>query len=232
MRAIILDDELNSAESLYILLTKHCPEIQILAVETDPIKAVQKIQESKPELLFLDIELQSTNAFDLVQGLDYNYGVIFTTAYDRYAVKAFKIDAIEYLLKPIDPMELVKAVGRAKSRFKDYAPTASEGGVGKIFLEKISVPTAEGLAFLKLASIIRFQSEGSYTHVINEDKSILLISKNLATVEKMTAYSTFKRVHKSHLINMQHVVRYIRGEGRNRAAFQWRQRTGSPRPKR
>ena len=213
MRAIILDDELNSAESLYILLRKHCPEVGILAVETDPEIAIQKIKDMKPELLFLDVELQTTNAFELLYQIDYPFGVIFTTAYDQYAVKAFKIDtAIEYLLKPIDAIELVKAVARAKNRIKTFHAVAQPLPT-KVFLEKISVPTSDGLIFLKLASIIRFQSNGSYTHIINDDKTKLMISKNLGAVEKMTEYSTFFRVHKSHHINMSHVVRYVKGEG-------------------
>ena len=213
MRAIILDDELNSAESLFILLRKHCPEVGILAVETDPEIAIQKIQDLKPELLFLDVELQTTNAFELLLALDHPFGVIFTTAYDQYAVKAFKVDtAIEYLLKPIDAIELVKAVERAKNRVKSF-PVVAPTQATKVFLEKISVPTADGLIFLKLASIIRFKSNGSYTHIINDDKSTLMISKNLGAVEKMTEYSTFFRVHKSHHINLSHVVKYLKGEG-------------------
>lgn len=212
MRALILDDELNSAESLYILLRKHCPEVAIVGVETDPEAGIQKIQDMKPELLFLDIELQTTNAFDLILGLENHFGVIFTTAYDQYAIKAFKFDAIEYLLKPIDAIELVKAVEKAKNRLKEY-PAPGQLISPKVYLEKISVPTSDGLIFLNLASIIRFQSEGSYTHVINEDKTSLLISKNLGAVEKMTGYSTFIRIHKSHLVNLRHVIKYFRGEG-------------------
>lgn len=213
MRAIILDDELSCAESLYILLQKYCPEVGILAVETDPEKAMQKTLEFKPELLFLDIELQTTNAFDFLLNLNYSFGVIFTTAYDRYALKAIKFDAIEYLLKPIDAIELVKAVEKAKHRLKDNR-FAIQSNSAKIFLEKITVSTTEGLTFLNLASVIRFQSEGSYTHVITENSSNnLLISKNLAAIQKRTKYGGFSRVHKSHLINLRHVVKYLRGEG-------------------
>lgn len=213
MRALILDDELNSAESLLLLLRKYCAEIGVVGLETDPVTALGKALEEKPELLFLDIDLQSTNAFEWVTQLDYPFGVIFTTAHEKYAVKAFKYDAIEYLLKPIDSSELLLAVEKAK---KKLVPIKRLSGVRPdppVFLQRITIPTANGLKFLALASVIRFEGDGSYTRAILENKTVMVISSNLGAIEKMTLNGGFFRTHKSHLVNALHVHTYVPGEG-------------------
>ena len=213
MNALILDDELYCAEALLLLLRKYCPEVNVVALDTEPEKAVRSALTLKPELIFIDVELQQSNAFDFLAKLNYPFGVIFTTAYDQYALKAIKFDAIDYLLKPVDASELVRAVEKAKNKFKHYTKNEVPTTNGKFYLEKIAVPSSEGLVFLDLASVVRFQSNGSYTHVIDSQGGNFLISKNLSAVQEMTIHGGFIRVHKSHIINVRHILKYLKGEG-------------------
>lgn len=147
-----------------------------------------------------------------LQQLHYHYGVIFTTAYEQYAFRAFQIDAIDYLLKPIDPEALIKAVQKAKGRLPNKANDGM-ASLPELLLKRISVPVAEGLVFLNLPGVIRFEAQGSYTLVVREGDSDLLLSKNLLALENMTRQGGFIRVHRSHLVNKSHVVKYLKGEG-------------------
>lgn len=212
MQALILDDELTSAESLLLLLQRYCPDIKVVALEIDVGSALAKARSLQPPLLFLDVDLQASTGFDFLQQLNYYHGVIFTTAYEQYAFRAFQIDAIDYLLKPIDPVALINAVQKAKGRL----PNKSNNGVTslpELLLKRISVPVAEGLVFLNLPGVIRFEAQGSYTLVVREGDSDLLLSKNLLALENMTRQGGFIRVHRSHLVNKDHVIKYLKGEG-------------------
>lgn len=212
MRAIILDDEPNSAETLFLLLKKYCPEIQILAVENKPEIALQKIREHRPELLFLDIQMQHSTAFDLLPQLDYPFGVIFTTAFEsyEYAHKAIRFDAIAYLTKPVDGAELSKAVEKAKSRLK--GGIAPHSPAPPLFIERITVPKADGFQIFHLPEIVLFKSEGSYTLAIKSNGEQVWISHAIGQVEKMLEHSSFFRTHRSHLVNLKWVVEYLSGE--------------------
>lgn len=213
MEALILDDEINCAESLYLLLKKNCPEVNVVALETEAEDALRNAFTLKPELIFIDVELRGINAFDFLIKLNYPFEFILTTAYDRYALKALKFEALDYLLKPIDGMELVAAVEKAKNKLGYHHKEARVTSAKPFYLEKIAVPYSEGLAFLDLASIIRFQADGSYTHVVDSQNNNLLVSKNLSAIQDMITYGGFIRVHKSHIINVRHIVKYLKGEG-------------------
>ncbi len=212
MLAVILDDERNSAESLLLLLQRHCPEVCVVAVETDPEQALKVILQLRPDLLFLDIEFQTSNAFQLLDFLDYSPGIIFVTAYDKYALKAIKIDAFEYLLKPVSAFELIKAVEKARGRLQ-IAHRDQQTDIRPVMIERIAVPTSDGLMFLRLSEVIRLEADGSYTKVVQTNGSPIIISKHLGAVEQMTQSANFFRVHKSHIINLEHLIRYFRGEG-------------------
>lgn len=213
MRALILDDEINCAENLYLLLKKNCAEVDVIALETEAGDALRSAFMLKPELIFIDVELRGINAFDFLEKLDYPFEFILTTAYDRYALKAIKFKALDYLLKPVDSVELVAAVEKAKSKLGHSHKAIRAPSTKQVFLEKIAVPYSEGLVFLDLASIIRFQADGSYTHVVDSQNNNLLVSKNLSAIQAMITYGGFIRVHKSHIINIRHIVKYLKGEG-------------------
>lgn len=212
MQALILDDELTSVESLFLLLQRYCPDIKVVALETSMADALEKARSLQPPLLFLDVDLQTSSGFDLLPKLHYSFGVIFTTAYEQYAFRAFQTDAIDYLLKPIDPEALIKAVQKAKMRLPMKANDRG-ASLPEFLLKRISVPVAEGLVFLNLAGVIRFEAQGSYTLVVREVDSDLLLSKNLQALENMTRQGGFIRVHRSHLVNKSHIVKYFKGEG-------------------
>lgn len=212
MRAFILDDELASAEALLILIQRYCPTVEVVALETDANVALEKVRQLRPDLLFLDINLESITGFDFVVQLKGSYGIIFTTAYQEYAYKAYEIDAIDYLIKPVVPAALVRAVEKAKQRLSPKRQEAVRLSP-TIPLRRISVPVAEGLLFIDLEEVVRFEAEGSYTRVVRLRENDLLLSKNLAAMEKMTQYSGFARIHRSHLVNTKHIVKYFKGEG-------------------
>ncbi|MCB0571188.1 MAG: response regulator transcription factor [Phaeodactylibacter sp.] len=218
MKAIIVDDELYCTELLSALLAKHCPEVEVLAEYNDPQMAAEAIIREPPDLLFLDIEMPRLNGFDLLERVrPITFQVVFTTAYNQYALRAIKISALDYLLKPIDAEELAEAVIKARARL--HAPDwnqfelmeRSRQGDGP--LQTIALSTLEGLHFVEVAEIIYCQSEGSYTQLHFLDGESMLISKPIKDVTELLAPAGFLRVHNSYLINLSHIRKYIRGEG-------------------
>ncbi|HQU59354.1 MAG TPA: LytTR family DNA-binding domain-containing protein [Saprospiraceae bacterium] len=218
MKAIIVDDELYCTELLSALLAKHCPEVEVMAEYNDPQKAAEAIRTEPPDLLFLDIEMPRLNGFDLLERVKpINFQVIFTTAYNQYALRAIKISALDYLLKPIDTEELSVAVRKAHERlqapdwnqFELMERTRISGEPPKI----IALSTLDGLHFVEVADIIYCQSEGSYTdlHFLNGES--MLLSKPIKDVGELLTPAGFLRVHNSYLINLSHIKKYIRGEG-------------------
>lgn len=213
MEALILDDERASAESLFLLLQRYCPEVNVIALETDVAEALVKMRELKPKLFFLDINLSNFSGFDFLRSVAYPHGVIFTTAFEEYALKAIKSDAmIDFLLKPISPEELVNAVSKARAKLP-AEPIISSPSITPNLLKKIAVPVSEGIVFLDLSRLIRFEAQGSYTKVVQDNSPNLLISKNLAALEAMTQNLGFVRVHRSHLVNSARIEKFFKGEG-------------------
>ena len=219
-KTIIVDDEKGCRDTLESLL-KDYPEIKIEASVNSISLAKEAITNLQPHFVFLDIEMPGGTGFELLEQLNnINFDIIFTTAYDQYAIKAIKYSALDYLLKPIDPTELQKTVNRFMSKKHDqelvndkFKALLNNMG-GETAHQKIAIPDGEGLNFIKIADIIRFQSDGSYTylHTINESKPIL-ISKPIGDYQEMLTNEAFVRVHRSHLINLQNVEKYIKGEG-------------------
>jgi two-component system, LytTR family, response regulator len=219
-KTIIIDDEKGCRDSLENLL-KDFPQITIVAM-VDSISAAQEaITNLQPQLVFLDIEMPGGTGFELLEKIsNINFDVIFTTAYDQYAIKAIKYSALDYLLKPIDPNELIEAINRFASKKSDQDlinnkfKTLLNNISGETTHQKIAIPDGEGLNFIKITDIIRFQSDGSYTymHTIQNGKPTL-ISKPIGDYQDMLTNEVFVRIHRSHLINLQHVVKYVKGEG-------------------
>ena len=219
-KTIIVDDEKGCRDSLESLL-KDSPEINIVAVLDSIELAEEAIKNLQPQLVFLDIEMPSGTGFELLERISpINFDIIFTTAYNQYAIKAIKYSALDYLLKPIDPIELLEAIARFTSKkhdqnlindkFKTLLNNISSEGNH----QKIAIPDGEGLNFIKMSDIIRFQSDGSYTymHTINNPKPTL-ISKPIGDYQEMLVNEPFARIHRSHLINLEHVSKYVKGEG-------------------
>jgi two-component system LytT family response regulator len=219
MKTMIVDDELYCTELLSSLLAKHCPQLEVIGEYNDPQKAAAAIQRQPPDLLFLDIEMPRLNGFDLLERVrPITFQVVFTTAYNQYALRAIKISALDYLLKPIDAEELVAAVRKAVER--RYAPDwgqfelmeRTRHNIGQA-PKTIALSTLEGLHFVEVAEIVYCQSEGSYTKLYFLSGENMMLSKPIKDVGEMLVPAGFLRVHHSYLINLAHIKKYIRGEG-------------------
>lgn len=217
MTAVILDDEKYCTDVLSILLEKYCPEVNITGVFNNPEDALQLIQTNPPELLFLDIEMPKLNGFDLLRKLDQiDFKVIFTTAYDQYALKAFKYNAIDYLLKPIDKDELMEAVRKGK----EYTSFLKEKLEYIQYLrsnevpDRIILPIGKELIFINVNQIICCEAEGSYCRIFCSGiTKPYLLSKNLRDIEELLNNPKFFRPHASWLVNDDFIRKVIKSEG-------------------
>jgi two-component system LytT family response regulator len=221
MRAIMIDDEKHCSESLRFLIEEFTPQVELIAETNDPFQGLGLITAHRPDLLFLDIEMPHLNGFDLLSKLsNLKFVTFFTTAYDEFALKALKHNAVDYLLKPIDEQELQQAVAKAEEQinssdlqFKLHALLNQLGKSEPQVEGKISLPTMEGLEFVKVQAIIRCQSDSNYTDLFLVDGQQLVVSKTLKEIEELLPSSCFVRVHHSHVVNLNHIMRYQKGAG-------------------
>ncbi|MGZ4034241.1 MAG: LytR/AlgR family response regulator transcription factor [Bacteroidia bacterium] len=220
IRAIIVDDESKGAKTLEILLQKYCRQVNILGLYESVAQASEAMRKLKPELLFLDIEMPFGNGFQLLeQNKDYQYEVIFTTAYNHYAINAIKAEAVDYLLKPIDIDELIAAVAKAEKRLtkaKALASSNIEQAVNQLIdnrSKRLSFTSNEGVLLVNPYEISCFEADSNYTYVHFDSKKKMTLSKTLKTFEKMVEGLNFLRVHHSYIINLDQVDKYIRGDG-------------------
>ena len=219
MNAIILDDEQYCAEALYHLLLKHCPHVSVIHLFTDPLEAVVAMKDMAPDILFLDVEMPFMSGFDFLHAIGpTSTSVIFTTAYDTYAIQAFKVNAVDYLLKPIDRSDLINAVNKIKSKPQPLNEQLLSGLIRTALEQqqaprKITIHTVEGIHLLLLDDIIYCKSEGSYSLIFLKDQTPLMVSKNLTEMEELIKSSRFFRIHKSHLINQDHILKVNKAEG-------------------
>ena len=220
IEAIIIDDEEDGRESLRLALTKFCPDVSIKGVYATPEDGVEGIRKQKPQLVFIDVQMPGMSGFDVLQNVSpVTFEVIFVSAYDRYAVKAIKFSALDYLLKPIDIHDLVQSVGRARERLEKKRNNYNVQSVlhnvqfGTSPVHRLAVPSFEGIDFFDTKDIVFCKADGSYTTVFLTGGHHKVVSRNLKDFENLLSDFGFCRVHHSYLINLQHVQRYIRGEG-------------------
>lgn len=220
LRALIIDDEADGRNYLWLALEKYFPEVSVLGICETPEQGLETLKHSQPDLVFLDVQMPHMSGFDLLKTVSpFRFEVIFVTAHDRYAIKAIRFSALDYLLKPIDIDELRVAIEKAKFHLEQknthhqYQSVLHNMGhkAGKI--ERLAIPTQEGIEFYNTKDIIFCQAEGSYTRLILTHKQSQLVSRNLKEFESLLQESGFCRVHHAYLINLQHVQKYIRGEG-------------------
>lgn len=219
INAIIIDDERHSCDALKMLLGKCCQQVHVAAICYSGEEGIKRITELKPQLVFLDIEMPHMNGFQMLEQLPkIDFEIIFTTSYDQYAITAFKFSALDYLLKPVDREELEKAVQRVIKKINPPVSQQLEILLQKInqpaiTVQRIALPTMQGLEFIPVESIIHCSSNNNYTEFFLTDKKKLLVSRTLKEVEDMLADHSFLRVHNSYIVNLNAVTRYIRGEG-------------------
>ena len=221
LTAIIVDDETPGIESLQILLKKHCPSVKIIGVANSIDEAEEKITSSNPDIVFLDIEMPDGTGFEILKRLkNINFNVIFTTAHDRYAIKAIKHDALDYLLKPIDSDELIEAIKKCeenKRKGTTYQPIQIEALFDTFNqtkkIQKLPVKTLDGVVFINLNDIVRLAAHSNYTSIFLITGKKIVASKTLKEFEDLLADTNFFRIHNTHLINLAYVDKYIKGEG-------------------
>lgn len=219
LTAIIVDDEESPREMLSGLLQRRHPELQILGIATDVPTGIELIRRTAPQLVFLDIELKEKTAFDLLRALgDQSPHVIFTTAHENYAVRAIRFSALDYLLKPIDPIELSAAIAKARQVVR----TTEKPAMVDMLLKNIdrstgeriiALPVSDGLVLVHVNEIIVCESESNYTTLYLRDNKRLVISRTLKEFEDLLGEQDFIRVHNSFLISKKHIKKYIKGEG-------------------
>lgn len=217
IKAILVDDEKHALITLEHLLKKN-EDVEILASIQNSAEAKSIIEKLQPDILFLDIEMPNLNGFELLQTFEhFPFKVVFTTAYDQYAIKALKINALDYLLKPIDPEELRSAL----DKFIHDQLFTTEEQIAHLnqfksnqLTDTLALSTNKGLIFIKIKDIMYFEADGSYTHVILSNGESHLVSKSLANFEEvLNDNPIFFRSHKSNLVNLNFIKQYIRGEG-------------------
>lgn len=220
LRAIIVEDELASRQALSNYLSKYCPDVELLEAVGSVKEGIESIQKHDPNLVFLDVEMPYGNAFDLLDAIDeINFETIFVTAFSHYAMKALNVSASYYLLKPINIDELIVAVDKVKENLKEESiPNHTRILVENIHHQqkqnnKIVLPLLDGFEVIRVKEIIRCKAEDNYTCFYLENGSKRLISKTLKVYEELLKEFDFIRVHKSHLVNYHHIVKYQKGKG-------------------
>lgn len=216
MKAILIDDEKRARVSLSLLLAEYCPEIELVAECENLPEGVKAIRKFNPDLVLLDIEMPGHSGLELVDFFDekeINFSIIFTTAYNEYAIQAFKLSALDYLLKPIVPEELISAIARLE-RQKGIQFKALAENIRNESFEKIAVPSGSTLFLLKLSEIIYIKGEGSYSEIFMHDKTKHMVSRNLKNFEEILQKDKrFLRTHKSYIVNFDAVISYNKSDG-------------------
>jgi two-component system LytT family response regulator len=212
MKAIIVDDEPRARTALKNQLGKYCSEVLLVGEAEDVKSGLQAIKQYKPQLVFLDVEMPDGDGFDLLEqckGAAFN--VIFTTAHEEYAMRAFRFSAIDYLQKPIDPLLLKEAVQKAIENSTEHELSKKvEALIGiRAGEEKLAVPTSDGLRLIRINDILRLKSDRNYTTIFLSAGEKMLVTRTLKEYDEMLSSCGFQRVHQSHLLNMKRVERFI-----------------------
>ncbi len=217
--AIIIDDEAKGRLALRKKLQSYCPDVKILAEAADGNEALSVIEKHHPQLIFLDIEMPKMNGFEMLNAIkEKDFQIIFTTAYDQYAIKAIKYAAFDYLLKPVDIEELKSAIARIEvnkttQTKKQIELLQHNIGHPKKQMNKLAVSTLNGLLFFEINDVIHLEAQSNYTNIFFKNKPKIIVSKTLKELEDLLPSDIFFRVHHSYLINLNYIKKYIRGDG-------------------
>ncbi|WP_291115211.1 LytR/AlgR family response regulator transcription factor [Flavobacterium sp. UBA6135] len=222
--AILIDDDANLRAGMRKLLLRYAPEIQIIGEADSVLSGVEAMSQLQPQVLFLDIQLTDGTGFDLLEQLASKNGkitsqVVFITAHEQYAIKAFRFSALDFLLKPVDPDELQKVIEKIKhvlSQSDNYAhiDLLLENIRKKVDnFKRIALSTSDGIHLFEISDIIRCESEDNYTKFYIKNNKPILISKTLKEYEELLMEHGFERIHQSHLINLAYLKSYIKKDG-------------------
>ncbi len=219
LRTIIIDDELHMRQSLQKMMGSYCPNVNLVATAGSVQEGIKVIEKHHPDLVLLDIKMDDGTGFDLLKALDHiDFKIIFVTAYDQFAVKAFKFSALDYLLKPIDPSDLEEAVNKAEKvimqdMIKQLSLLEEQLRSDNRKDGKIVLKTLESIHIVRLNEINYFESDGNYTTVYLVEGKTIIVSKPLRNLEEMLKGMGFFRVHKSFLVNLSAISRFDKVDG-------------------
>lgn len=214
LRAVIIEDEENSREALKNMLHEFCENLEVVGAAETVASGVKLIVQTNPDIVFLDIELPNESGFELFNYFPKgNFDVVFTTAYEQFAVKAFKSSAIDYLLKPIDIEELKESVEKVRSKkesksLKERLDTLKSNLNNN--LHKLALPTSSGYVFVALDEIVRCEAQGGYTKFYFQEGQNYLVTRTLGLYENLLVESNFFRINRTDLVNLNFVSKYIR----------------------
>ena len=220
IRCILIDDERNALEMMEWLLKTYCPSVEIVDMCTSAQQGIESINQHKPDVIFLDIEMPRMNGFDMLEQFDkLFFDVVFCTAYDQFAIKAFKYSALNYLLKPIDPDDLKNTVARieerksvpSKEQFQLLLQNINQPV--KTTPQRIALTTNDGMIFVPTNEILYCEAESNYTKVVLANGKKVVVSKVLKDIDEALSGPDFCRVHSSFLINVNRIKKYVRGDG-------------------
>lgn len=220
IKAVLIDDEKNALEMMEWLLKTYCPQVTIAAMCNNATAGIEAINRHQPQVVFLDIEMPKMNGFHMLEQFDkLFFDVVFCTAYDQFAIKAFRYSAINYLLKPVDPEDLIQTVQRIEE--KTSVPTREQFQLllqqikqpVKTAPQRIALTTGEGLTFVPTSEIIYCEAESNYTNVVLASGKKILVSKTLRDIDDALSGDDFYRVHSSYLINLNHIKKFVRVDG-------------------
>jgi two-component system LytT family response regulator len=219
-KTLIIDDEFHQQQLLADLLKQHFPQAQLLGAGASVEEGVSKIRQLKPDLVFLDINMPPRSGFELLQEIQpIDFAFVFTTGYDTYALKAFEVSAVDYLLKPFGIDQLQRAIQRFE---KEFTLKQSLESIKTLLMNltqrnstflRIALPTANGLRFVLINDIIRCRADGNYAWFYFNDKTEMLVTRQLGECEMLLSGNQFFRAHHSHLLNLNYAMEYVRGDG-------------------
>ncbi|HEY9363768.1 MAG TPA: LytTR family DNA-binding domain-containing protein [Chitinophagaceae bacterium] len=219
LKAILVDDELPSLQNLEQKLIEFCPDIHIIASAQKPEDAIQLIEQMHPDVVFLDIEMPRMNGFKMLEEIkEKDFDIVFTTAYNHYAIDAVRISAFDYLVKPIAVKDLQDSVARLLKAQSKQTPEKLDVlrqnlSDSRSQSDKITISTNEGVEFFEINQIIRIESSSNYSKIFFKDGKNMLVTKLLKDFEEILLPYRFFRIHNSHLINLSYIKKYIRGDG-------------------
>lgn len=239
LKALIIDDEPDNVRLLALQLERHCPQVEVMGQFTDSIDGLRAIQTLRPGLVFLDIEMPIMNGFQLLEKVgEITFHIVFVTAYDQYAVRAFRFSALDYLLKPIDTVDLIATIKRAENTarinpqqlelMRQYYPAGPTFGGptlgGSTFgsalgmnglsnPSRIALPHASGMVFVDTKQIIYCEADSNYTRFHLESGDVYMVSKTLGDVQDVLETRDFVRVHRQYMVNLNHIQKLVKGEG-------------------
>ncbi len=219
LRSIIIDDEPQNASILKKDLHAHCLSVDVIAVCHSAKEGVMSIKKEKPDLVFLDIEMPWMNGFEMLEMLDeINFSIIFTTAHDQFAAKAFRLSAVDYLLKPVDANDLKEAVKKAQQKIEQQQGNVHIENLLRNIRQpssqqKIALPYKDGYEFIEVSNIIYCQAEGAYTKVFLANKKYILVSRSLGDIEELLPPDMFQRIHHSTVVNLNYISHFVRSDG-------------------